>query len=305
MRNLPVNILLALVLILSLLSCDRTPHGVLSTNAMANLIVDLELANAYIDNHISEFTTDSSKLVLKQSIFRKHGITQDDYDSSLVWYAHNMEEYTKAYDKAVAKLQHRYDKVARGKGAAGGLGNGIQGSIAAEPADMHTGDPSAQGQPIKKDNLRKLSRKPISTDAGGDSADLWQGRRCYLLTQGVKHGFIPFDILPDRNKQPGDRYQLSYKLMRGGNQFKVSLNIDYTDGTTTQIARGTNSDGWVSVDVQSDTTRHVRRVYGYVSYDIKRGQVAYVDSLMLMRTHLNTNNYGYIHAQRHYERPKR
>jgi hypothetical protein len=50
--------------------------------------------------------------------------------------------------------------------------------------------------------------------------------------------------------------------------------------------------------VQSDTARQVRRIYGYVSYDIKRGHTAYVDSLMLMRTHLNKNNYGYINAQR-------
>ena len=42
--------------------------------------------------------------------------------------------------------------------------------------------------------------------------------------------------------------------------------------------------------------------YGYVSYDIKRGSTAYVDSLMLMRTHISKGNYGYIHAQRLLER---
>ena len=78
--------------------------------------------------------------------------------------------------------------------------------------------------------------------------------------------------------------------------------MDYTDGGTTQLARGTNSDGWVSIDVQSDSTRKVRRVYGYVSYDIKPGHVAHVDSLSLMRTHLNPANYGIIHAQRKLER---
>jgi hypothetical protein len=58
------------------------------------------------------------------------------------------------------------------------------------------------------------------------------------------------------------------------------------------------------VDLQSDTARTVRRVYGYVSYDIKPGHTAYVDSLMLMRTHMSRSNYGYIHAQRNFERNK-
>jgi hypothetical protein len=80
--------------------------------------------------------------------------------------------------------------------------------------------------------------------------------------------------------------------------------VDYIDGGTAQIARGTNSDGWTFIDIQSDTARQVRRIYGYVSYDIKLGHSAYVDSLTLMRTHLSKSNYGFIHAQRLYERSK-
>ena len=146
--------------------------------------------------------------------------------------------------------------------------------------------------------------KHLKTDINGDSVELWKGQHDYMLTAGFRRGFISFDIPPDANKQPGDRYQLSYKLLRGGNDFKVSLNIDYSDGGTVQITRGTNSDGWVSLDIQSDTTRLVRRIYGYVSYDMKRGRVAYVDSLSLMRTRINKSNYGLIHVQRTLERRK-
>ena len=75
---------------------------------MADLIVDLQLAEAYIESHTADFEDDSSKLVIKQSIFKKHGITQQDYDSSLVWYAHNMEDYNKAFDKAARVLNIPY-----------------------------------------------------------------------------------------------------------------------------------------------------------------------------------------------------
>ncbi len=282
-----------LLLALSLLSCGKTPSGVLSQNEMADLIVDLQLADAYIDTHISEFETDSSKMVIKQSIFNKHGITQQDYDSSLVWYAHNMEDYIKAYDKAVHKLQKRFDKMSKDMGS--------------EPQDMEapgnhpTGAPSRNAHPAAP---RGLNKHQLVRDTRADSTDIWQGKRSYMLAQGAKRGFITFDIAPDANKRPGDRYQLAYKLNRGGNEFKVSLNVDYIDGSTHQITRGTNSDGWVMIDIQSDTARQVRRIYGYVSYNMKRGHTAYVDSLSLMRTHLSNSNYGFIHAQRLFQRKK-
>lgn len=299
MRHFLFSILLPLLLAWSLVSCDRTPRGVISVNEMANLIVDLQLADAYIESHIQDYSDDSSKLVVKQSIFKKHGITQQDYDTSLVWYAHNMDSYIKAHDKAVIKLQAMHAKAGDSKN-----------DDIAHPEELTMGG-TAQGSPAngaipkmtrsgKQPNLRKLG-----SSVQGDSADLWNAPRCYMLAQGAKRGFITFDVQPDKNKQPGDRYQLAYKLARGGNEFKVSLNIDYTDGGTAQITRGTNSDGWVAIDIQSDSTRQVRRVYGYVSYDIKRGHTAYVDSLMLLRTHLSKSNYGYINAQRLMERGKK
>lgn len=290
MRSTSLHIPLLLIIIVTLLSCDRTPRGVLSVNEMADLIVDLQLAEAYIDTHSSDFNDDSSKLVVKQSVFKKHGITQRDYDSSLVWYAHNMEDYTKAYDKAVGKLQARFDKLDKG-------GNSKPEDMIAPP-----GEPTHAAVPRGIEGKRLP--KP-GTDAASDSADLWLGKRSYMLTHASGRGFIPFDLPLDNHVKSGDRYQLAYKLNRGGSDFKVSLNVDYTDGSTAQISRPTHSDGWVTIDVQSDTARQARRVYGYVSYDIKPGHTAYVDSLMLMRTRMDKNNYGFIHAQRLFERDKK
>ncbi len=283
-----------LLLVWSLLSCDRTPSGVLSVNEMGDLIVDMQLAEAYIESHMQDFTDDSSKLVVKQSIFKKYGITQQDYDSSLVWYAHNMDSYIKAHDRAVGKLQSMQQKAIKSKDESN-IGQDMELTMEGTNGAM----------PPRSRQIKNPSLKKMGASTKGDSADLWDAPRCYLLAQGAKRGFITFDVRPDVNRQPGDRYQLSYKLARGGNEFKVSLNIDYTDGATTQITRGTYSDGWVAIDIQSDTARQVRRVYGYVSYDIKPGQTAYVDSLMLLRTHLSKSNYGYINAQRLIERPKK
>lgn len=287
----PMRLISLALLAVLLLSCDKTPGGVMSVDDMADLIVDLQLADAYLEAHGGDYGDDSSRQVLKQSIFMKHGITQQDYDSSLVWYAHNMEDYTRAHDKAVGILQKRYDKLSKQSGD----GEGRLDDMVDPGQPTHNPVPFTPG---------KHPHKP-QTSAQGDTIDMWKDMRSYMLTQGWRRGFITFDMPPDAQKRRGDRYQLAYKLTRGGNEFKVSLNVDYTDGTTHQVSRATNSDGWVTIDLQSDTARQVRRVYGYVSYDMKRGHTAYVDSLMLVRTHLSLSNYGFIHAQRTLSRDKR
>ena len=201
MRSRLYHILLLLAIAASLASCDRTPSGVISRNDMADLIVDLELANAYIDDHIGDFTDDSSKMVLKQSIFKKHGITQQEYDSSLVWYAHNMDDYVRAYNQAIGKLKDRTDKLEKKKN---------DGQM---PAEIVTDKPIKEARNINAAPIAHGGpKRPIgklSTDSKSDSADLWQGPRHYLLTPGYRRGFITFDVVPDANKKPGDRYLLA------------------------------------------------------------------------------------------------
>ena len=309
MRSYAIRLIAALLAALSLIACDKAPMGVMSTNEMADLIADMHIAEAYISSHPDDFPDDSTKLVLKQSVFKKHGITREEYDSSLVWYAHNMENYSKAYDKALGILKNRLEKLNGGEMAVPGR-EGPQDIMASARLDEQVDNNATPQEMSAPGGKRPGDRKTavhgkLSTDAKSDTTNLWKNKTCYALTQGAQRGFITFDVQPDAQYKRGDRYQLAYRLTRGGNEFKVSLNIDYTDGGTAQITRSTHSDGWVTIDVQSDTARQVRRIYGYLSYDMKRkGAAAYVDSISLVRTHLNPNNYGLIHAQRQFERTK-
>ena len=56
--------------------------------------------------------------------------------------------------------------------------------------------------------------------------------------------------------------------------------------------------GWLSLDLQSDSSRKVNRIYGYLRYDVSRNTVAFLDSIQVLRTHLNASNYGIITTQK-------
>ena len=108
MRNLLHRYGLVL-LIGTLLStaCSKVPDDILSEKQMQAVQLDMQLAEAMINLNNKDFPDNAHKEALYQSIFRKHQITQAQYDSSLVWYGRNLDIYMKVYDRILADLNKR------------------------------------------------------------------------------------------------------------------------------------------------------------------------------------------------------
>lgn len=90
-----------------LTGCSKRPSYVLSQKKMAEVMADIHIGEAVVEmNHVA-FNTDSAKMALKQSIFAKHGITQEKFDTSMVWYAHHMDKYMDVCDREIKLLESR------------------------------------------------------------------------------------------------------------------------------------------------------------------------------------------------------
>jgi hypothetical protein len=77
-------------------ACSPRPAHVLSDKEMEDVLYDLYLTEAVIDEHNYIFNNDSSaKEKLLNSVFQKHQINAQTFDTSLVWYNQNMEKYLK------------------------------------------------------------------------------------------------------------------------------------------------------------------------------------------------------------------
>ena len=114
MKHLSAIIAIIAILV-GITACDKTPNGIISERKMTNLLVDINKATALIDLNPDKYYNDSLKLMLKQSVFAKHGITKELYDSSMVWYAHNIEVYQDVCKRVVEKLQKENTKALKEK----------------------------------------------------------------------------------------------------------------------------------------------------------------------------------------------
>ena len=90
-----------------LVACSKVPDGILSEKKMQAVQTDVSLAEAMIHLNPTDYPDQAHKEALFRSIFQKHGISQAEYDSSLIWYGKRLDIYIKVTDRIIADLNSR------------------------------------------------------------------------------------------------------------------------------------------------------------------------------------------------------
>lgn len=108
-RNILILCPLSIVLCLS--SCR--PHGILSSRKMRSVLVDLHKTDALLQVSGLHHGHNDAEDHYYAMVLEQHGITQAQFDSSLVWYTAHPQLFDKIYPKVLAQLtKEREDFVA-------------------------------------------------------------------------------------------------------------------------------------------------------------------------------------------------
>lgn len=103
--------------------CEKRPEGVLSDSEMEDLMTDLALAEAYSQSGEYMKLPDSVRSRLGEAVLKKHGVDRATLDSTYSWYARNLEDYYRIYDR----VDRRLEKLRRKAGV--NLSNEIENNI--------------------------------------------------------------------------------------------------------------------------------------------------------------------------------
>ena len=95
-------LLLSTVLFL-LVACR--PKGVLSVQEMEDLLYELHLTDGVIDQAGLVYGHDEEQRAYYAVTMQKMGITQEEFDSSIVWYTHHPQTFNKIYPKGMKRLE--------------------------------------------------------------------------------------------------------------------------------------------------------------------------------------------------------
>lgn len=107
------SFLWCMILLITMSACQKRPKDVVSESKMAHVLADMTLAEAYSNRPDRAMLTDSSKRILRESILMHHGLTEQQFDSTLMWYGRHMDKYaelSKKIDKVLEEKENHFNE---------------------------------------------------------------------------------------------------------------------------------------------------------------------------------------------------
>lgn len=218
---------------------------------MSEILADVHTAEAVISIDSRDYSADSAKTALKMAVFKRHGVTSEDFDSSLVWYAHNIGKYIEVYDRTLEILQDRSQNV---------------GSMLVQAAVSMAGD-SVDIWPASRHLVltSRLPSKRVGFDLPYD--ENWERGDMYSFRAKVIDG-------------EGS----AFDWMFVANYADSTVELYETSSTT-----GVN--GWNESTFVTDSTKQLTRLRGYFTPKNDGRPVYWLDSISLLRKRVDPSRY--------------
>lgn len=108
MKNIGIKLTIILLFLVS--ACNSSPEEVVSIDKMAEILADLKIVEAKIDNFYVT-TADSSRVAYRyeqNKIFVKHEIDSVQFNLSYDYYLRNKKKMLKVYEKSADILEEKY-----------------------------------------------------------------------------------------------------------------------------------------------------------------------------------------------------
>ncbi|MCQ2334078.1 MAG: DUF4296 domain-containing protein [Paludibacteraceae bacterium] len=99
--------LVILAILASLTACR--PEGILSRSQLEDVLVDIHAAEGVLEEAGLAYGHDEAQRGYYKVVLLKHNITQEQFDSTLVWYTARPQIFDKVYPRVHQRLTERLD----------------------------------------------------------------------------------------------------------------------------------------------------------------------------------------------------
>ena len=247
MNRFPLFLLI--ILVAAIASCDSGKVRILSKGKMEKVLYDYHLAQGMMNMNDPE----SGRLIY--AVFEKHGITEEEFDSSLVYYNIHQEDMSDIY----THLRERYEE---------------------EEKNLRLQSGSSEMSALLSDSR--------------DTTDIWSGAAIIVLRDNPMYRSHSFSIKTDTSFYQGDQFILTLNndMIRQNQDNQddnvvVSVSVRYDDGFTIADTRSFYSSGPQQLKISSDPKRHISQVNGFFHYQTgeKARALAVIRDIRLVRIH--------------------
>lgn len=254
--------LLLFVLLLLLSACAPSrPRGILSAKKMEDVLVDYHLAQGMAEAQGENYDVTRYKYI--QAVFRKHRITEAEFDSSMVYYSGRAEDFLLIYNNVVKRVEAQAERM------------GLEAAAS-------------------QDRFASLTNE-------GDTANIWLGKDFACIT-GTPVGCVySFQMKADSTFRPGDkfiwRFQTQFVARSMNNEAVALLNFYYendTVGCVTDLLRNSPKNELLFTPGKGLDSLNLRSIAGFIYLPPVRGgdppKPLLVSDIKLIRMHREIKN---------------
>ena len=237
-----------------MVSCKPSvPSEYIQPDDMEDLIYDYHVAQGIAMQQ--DGSQDYNRRLNFELVLKKHGLTQAQFDSSLVYYYTRADRFQEIYKHVQERLNNEAEKY----GAAVSEG------------------------PIKAASL------------SGDTAEVWKGNRALMLLNDRPYHLYQFAQKADTAYRAGDSFMLSmnttWLMQQGNRQATVYLAITYANDSTVKQYSTVSSSGNTTLRIPYCKER-VKEIKGFVMCGMRPSTddtnslcVLFVNNIQLFRFH--------------------
>lgn len=257
--------LLVIVAMVIMVSCGKQiPDDIIQPVEMENLLYDYHLAIT-MGNDLN-YEERYKRELYKEYVFNKHGVTEELFDSSMVWYTRNSKELTEIYKK----LQKRF-----------------------EMAEDHM-----------RTQLNRHSGQ-IEVSLSGDSVDVWSDRDLYWLTSSPLTNKLMFDLKADTTFHVNDVLNFSADFSFLTSEAKspkvvAALNVVFKNDSMQSVTKVMDKSGYYELVLRPDSALEYKTINGFIYFSNPDSldASAIIRNIRLMRYRGNSYNHGNVPSSR-------
>lgn len=238
-----------------LTSCKvKRPDTVLSDAQMEAILYDYHIAKTMGEQ--LPYNENYKRKLYLESVFKKHGITEAEFDTSMVWLTHNPEVLRDIYEKINERLKAEKENI---------------------------------------DNLIAIHDNKPKESKAGDSIDVWAWQKVYQLTGMPFDNKVVFNLPSDINFQNRDTLRWNMRFhFHGKHSLSDSLycpvmamQIFYEKDSVINSIRQIRHSGEETISLWADTLGRIEKIYGFVYYprQLSDNSMLLIDRVSLMRYH--------------------
>lgn len=264
MKKIILLAALSVILTTILPSCDNRPDKVLSKSEMEDVLYDFHITQGIINTLPPEQQKNAQAYL--DALWMKHGISQEIFDSSMIYY----NRHPKALREIYARLDAKYD-------------------------DMQT-----------RLQLETGNNQMNSIYSAGDTTNLWSGRPLYILRNRDILNKYTFSIIADTSFYSKDAFILTLtprfiaenNELAGNDRLFANISITYNNGKTVGMTRETRSSDNMLMQLSATDPSGIKRITGFFYYEGARDtrNMCVISNISLVRMHSKSDTDHEAHA---------